>query len=121
MVDNATPRREPTERWSVWLGEELTGTIEIAERDFPWLTGRWIPTARFDEVATLFARELALSDDDDDADEWEQVYREIWRAGVRLRYPDGRVVPEFLLHIDGDTAWFRWSDQPFAEGGIADA
>jgi hypothetical protein len=22
-------------------------------------------------------------------------------------------VPEFLLHIDGTEAWWRWSDEPF--------
>jgi hypothetical protein len=30
-----------------------------------------------------------------------------------LTYPDGRDVPEYLLHIDGDEAWWRWSDEPF--------
>ncbi|MBX6751337.1 MAG: hypothetical protein IRY85_17015 [Micromonosporaceae bacterium] len=32
-----------------------------------------------------------------------------------LRNPEGRDVPEFLLHIDGDQAWWRWSDEPFDE------
>jgi hypothetical protein len=32
---------------------------------------------------------------------------------VSLAYPDGRRVPEFLLHIDGLEAWWRWSDEPF--------
>ena len=35
------------------------------------------------------------------------------RSEVRLCYPDGRVVPEFLLHIRGEDAWWRWSDEPF--------
>lgn len=30
--------------------------------------------------------------------------------------PDGRPVPEFLLHIEGADAWLRWSDEPFSEG-----
>ena len=29
--------------------------------------------------------------------------------------PDGRPVPEFLLHVDGDDAWWRWSDEPFTQ------
>ncbi|MEV6847472.1 hypothetical protein [Actinoplanes sp. NPDC051411] len=32
---------------------------------------------------------------------------------VTLRYPEGNEVPEFLLHIQGDEAWWRWSDEPF--------
>jgi hypothetical protein len=34
---------------------------------------------------------------------------------VALRYPDGTEVPEFLLHIDGNEAWRRWSDEPIDE------
>ena len=49
---------------------------------------------------------------DDAVDEWESAYAQV-REAVTLHYPDGRVVPEFLLHIDGDEAWFRWSDEPF--------
>ncbi|MDF5756303.1 hypothetical protein [Spongiactinospora sp. TRM90649] len=26
---------------------------------------------------------------------------------------DGTPVAEFLLHIEGDDPWFRWSDEPF--------
>ncbi|GIJ13108.1 hypothetical protein Van01_63220 [Micromonospora andamanensis] len=37
------------------------------------------------------------------------------RNAVTLRYPDGQEVPEFLLHLDGDEAWWRWSDEPFDE------
>ncbi len=37
------------------------------------------------------------------------------RTVVTLRYPEGHEVPEFLLHIDGDVAWWRWSDEPFDE------
>jgi hypothetical protein len=35
---------------------------------------------------------------------------------VRLLAPDGRPVPELLLHIEGD-AWWRWSDKPFPQAG----
>jgi hypothetical protein len=27
-----------------------------------------------------------------------------------MTFPDGRDVPEWLLHIDGDEAWWRWAD-----------
>jgi hypothetical protein len=30
---------------------------------------------------------------------------------VTLRHPGGQVVAEFLLHLDRDEAWWRWSDE----------
>jgi hypothetical protein len=53
-----------------------------------------------------------LSEDDDD-DAWEAAYDRV-RAAVSLIAPDGQAVPEFLLHIEGQDAWWRWSDEPFA-------
>jgi len=44
----------------------------------------------------------------------EAAYRRI-REAVRLLAPDGRAVPEFLLHIEDEDAWWRWSDEPFPE------
>ncbi len=62
----------------------------------------------------MFARELALLDGiDGHVEEWEAAYAEIERR-VSLSSPDGPVA-EFLLHIDGDRAWFRWSDEPFED------
>lgn len=34
-----------------------------------------------------------------------------------LTGPEGKDVAEFLLHIQGDRAWFRWSETPFSEEG----
>ena len=74
-----------------------------------------MPRAGFAPLAPLFERQLALTrvDNWDDAGvaDFEAVSAEI-RQAVELRYPDGRIVPEFLLHIEGDEAWFRWSDEP---------
>ncbi|MDG9719534.1 hypothetical protein [Streptomyces sp. DH24] len=98
--------------WQVRCGTESVGEILIEEADFPWLSGRFVPGPAYDGVRELFARELALTerDDDDHWTEWEAAYDEI-RRRVTLSSPDGPV-PEFLLHIDGDQAWFRWSDVP---------
>lgn len=109
-----------TERWELREGDAVLGTIQVseAESDFPWLHGRWEPTPRFDAVRALFDAELALADDP--GTEWEAAYRQIYDAGIRFHYPDGKRVPEFLLHIEGDHAWFRWSDEPFPDGGVGD-
>ncbi|MFH9570908.1 hypothetical protein [Streptomyces sp. NPDC017230] len=89
------------------------GEILIDDADFPWLSGRFRAGPGFDAVQDLFAREIALVERDDEGhrEEWETVYAEIERR-VRLVSPDGPVA-EFLLHIQGERAWFRWSDEPF--------
>jgi hypothetical protein len=51
----------------------------------------------------------------EDWDQWELAYDAIVAAGIRLHYPSELEVPEFLLHIENDTAWFRWSDEKFEE------
>nr|BFE86976.1 hypothetical protein GCM10020093_095770 [Planobispora longispora] len=58
----------------------------------------------------LFDRDLELMEDQN-CGEWEKVYAEI-RKEVSLVAPSGPVA-EFLLHIEEDEAWFRWSDTPF--------
>ena len=75
--------------------------------------GRFAPGPGYAAVAALFARELALAEQDRDEllEEWEEVYDEI-RRRVSLVSPRGPV-PEFLLHVSGGEAWFRWSDEPF--------
>jgi hypothetical protein len=66
-----------------------------------------------DEFRPLFDAELTLLEHiEDDVDEWEAAEKAV-RAAVSLRYPAGNEVPEFLLHIQGDEAWWRWSDEPF--------
>ncbi|MFG2127367.1 hypothetical protein ACGFNV_06140 [Streptomyces sp. NPDC048751] len=100
--------------WHVSSGERRVGEILIDDADFPWLSGRFVPGPAYDTVQALFARDLALLDDaDEHLEEWEAAYDEL-RRHVSLSSPDGPV-PEFLLHIEGDRAWFRWSDEPFED------
>jgi hypothetical protein len=103
------------EVWQVRSSDEPVGEILIDEADFPWLSGRFTPGPGYDAVRDLFARELALLERDYDEvwEAWEAAYDEI-RRRVSLSSPDGPVA-EFLLHIEGDRAWFRWSDEPFEE------
>lgn len=99
--------------WQVRGDDEPVGEILIDEADFPWLSGRFTPGPGYDAVSDLFAGELALleRDHEEHADAWEAAYDEI-RRRVSLFSPDGPVA-EFLLHIEGDRAWFRWSEEPF--------
>ncbi|MEU4094272.1 hypothetical protein [Streptomyces sp. NPDC026673] len=105
--------------WRVLSDGEPVGDITIEEADFPWLSGRFTPGPAFPRVRPLFERELALmeiamtapAEDDGPWSAWEAAYDEVRRA-VSLSSPSGPV-PEFLLHIEDDQAWFRWSDEPF--------
>jgi hypothetical protein len=101
----------------VWRVRDRTtgadvGEIVVDDADFPWLSGRFSPGPAFGAVRDLFARELALAERDDAGHwaEWEAVHARI-AASVSLASPDGPVA-EFLLHIEGDRAWFRWSEEP---------
>ncbi|WP_425247880.1 hypothetical protein [Streptomyces sp. NEAU-NA10] len=101
--------------WHVRCGEEPVGEIAVDEADFPWLAGHFTPGPAYGAVEPLFARELALleADLDTHVEEWEAVYAEIRRL-LSLTSPDGPVA-EFLLHIEGNRAWFRWSEEPFED------
>ncbi|AKJ15176.1 hypothetical protein ABB07_35490 [Streptomyces incarnatus] len=107
------------EVWRVCAGQEAVGDILVDEADFPWLSGAFTAGPGFAAVRDLFAGELALlerADDDEQGwEEWERAYDDIARR-VSLSSPDGPV-PAFLLHIEGDRAWFRWSDEPVEEPG----
>jgi hypothetical protein len=83
--------------------------LVITGGDFPWLNARVEPGDGFEDLRPMFAEELRRLDDDES---WEEAYDAV-RAAVTLRYPDGRDVPEFLLHVEGGEAWWRWSDEPF--------
>lgn len=95
-------------------GRKLADLV-VTGGDFPWLEARLHPREGLAEVLPLFAEELRLLDKiDDNVESWERAYEAI-RNAVTLRYPNGREVPEFLLHIDGNEVWWRWSDEPFDE------
>ena len=100
--------------WRLYRGKELLGLIHIDDADFPWLSGRFLPQPGFAEVKPLFDEEIALCEQEDlDVEAWEAAYERIREAGLVLVAPDGHPAAEFLLHIRGDEAWFRWSDEPF--------
>ncbi|GGL42889.1 hypothetical protein [Planomonospora parontospora] len=97
--------------WWLRRRDETVGEIHVNDSDFPWLHGRFTPLPGFAAVAPLFAEDLALveADDDFDGDAWEDVYERI-NGQLTLVNPAGKPVAEFILHIDGEQAWFRWID-----------
>jgi hypothetical protein len=94
---------------------ELLAELVVNDSDFPWLNAKIRPAAGFEDVRPLFEDELRwLHALDGGHGQWNAAYRRI-RETVRLLAPDGHPVPEFLLHIEGDDAWWRWSEESFPE------
>ena len=103
-----------TERPRIFLvarREELVAELVVERLDPPWFRGRVVPRDGFAALRPLFdhERELAANLDRDPA-AWARAYRRL-RGEVRLIKPDGHQVPEFLLHIDGNRAWWRCGDR----------
>lgn len=99
--------------WQLFRGDELLAELMVTGGDFPWINAEVRPAAGFSEVRSMFDEELRRLDHlDEEPEQWEAAYHRI-REVVRLLAPDGRPVPEFLLHIEGADAWWRWSDEPF--------
>lgn len=98
------------EVWRLTRQEVLLGEIVIDEADFPWLNGRFVPTAAFGEVKPWFDESRAMMEGEE-YERFDDSYDRI--AGtLSLVAPSGPVA-EFLLHISDARAWFRWSDEPF--------
>ncbi len=92
----------------------MLADLVVTAVDFPWLRATLHPRAQLETVRPLFVEELQLLDAvDDNVDVWEGAQTRI-RQAVTLTHPNGQMVPEFLLHVDGEEAWWRWSDEPFA-------
>jgi len=106
---------QPGDVWRLYGGEKLLAEMRVTGSDFPWTHASLSAQPAFAAVAPLFAEELRLIDLLDDVaqqDAWELAYDRVQEA-VSLTAPNGRRVPEYLLHIDGEHAWWRWSDTPF--------
>ncbi|WP_406194026.1 hypothetical protein OH807_04250 [Kitasatospora sp. NBC_01560] len=98
--------------WRLLRGDEPIGEIHVDDGDFPWLSGGFAPAPGFAAVRPWFEESRALLDAEDH-EAFDRSYDRIADA-LTLVAPDGPVA-EFLLHIDGGRASFRWSDEPFEE------
>jgi hypothetical protein len=106
-----TERTTAAEVWHLRYHGEEVARLEVTDSDFPWLIAIVRPSPRFSEVRGVFDEEASQIEAPVD-EVWEQLYHRI-RADFELVRPDGFSVPEFLLHIEGDRASWRWSDTAF--------
>lgn len=68
---------------------------------------RFEPTEAFGELEALFAEEMSLLK----AEKWDEsqlVYNEIERRVKLINPDDPSMIAGFVLHIDGNDAWFRY-------------
>jgi hypothetical protein len=99
--------------WRLYAGEEHLADLVVDGGDFPWLEAKCLAQPGLDRFRELFASELAALDAEDfeRADALYLRKREL----LRLTYPEGGDVPEFMLHLQDDRAWWRWHDEPFED------
>jgi hypothetical protein len=89
-------------------GDELLGVLLSKATDFPWVSCAFEPTASFEEVRPLFDEELKLLDADL-MDAWQSANDCVNALGLQLiDTKDDKDIGEFLLHIRGNEAWFRF-------------
>lgn len=104
--------------WTVTQHNELVGVIDVDDFDWPWLYGVFKPTPAFERFRERFDAERRLIEETtfdsiEEVEARESIQRSLRADGLCLRRPDGTAVAEFMLHVDDDRAWFRYSDEPF--------
>lgn len=95
--------------WSLMDDDRFLALLTVTGGDFPWLNATLAPAPAFESWRPVFDDERrALDRIDNDPEAWEAAY-DIIGSALTLRDPDGNDVEAFLLHIDGDAAWWRWA------------
>lgn len=98
--------------WGLHDADRQVARLTITGADMPWVYADVEPLPGFEQFRALFAEQEQALDQQDDA-RTDLLYTRI-RAALSMTFPDGRVVPEFLLHIHADgAAGFRWHDEEF--------
>ena len=98
--------------WGLHGADRQVARLTVTGADMPWVCADVEPLAGFEQFRALFAEQEQALDQQDDA-RADLLCTRI-RAALSMTFPDGRVVPEFLLRIHPDgTAGFRWHDEPF--------
>jgi hypothetical protein len=98
------------EVWKVYAGDELVADLVVTGGAFPWLEARVEARPAFAAVRPLFDEEWAATEPED-WDRADHLYRALNDA-LRLVDAKGVAVAEFLPHVQGDEAWWRWSYEP---------
>ncbi len=96
-------------QWNLKRGEEVLGVLTEVDIDQPWVICRFQPSSSFASYQPLFTEELKLLDSDE-MKLWQQAYQKIDELELVLEplNEGGEVIKDFILHINGDNAQFRY-------------
>ncbi len=97
-----------TRFWELKIADALLGLLTFEYTDQPLVFCRFEPQTIFTNYEALFQEELRYLNADA-MDDWEHAYTKITALGLTLVPNDRTIGPitEFILHIDGERAWFR--------------
>ena len=94
--------------WRLKRDKELLGTLTCQSSDQPWIVCQFQAELAFRQYSDLFEEELDILNRDE-MHLWEQAYQKIIDLGLTLEAVDAvESITDFLLHIDGEEAWFRY-------------
>lgn len=99
--------------WTLLRQGRPLGAVTVESADFPWLHGRFAPEPAFEQVRPWFEAVQAEMADEIDVERFGERFDVVYAPiAEQLTFvmPDGVPASDFLLHIDGAEAWFRWSE-----------
>jgi hypothetical protein len=98
--------------WSLHRGDELVARLIVTGADFPWIHATVEELPGFDAVRPWFAEQESAAAQED-FERMDRAYATI-RSNLTMTFPDGAMVPEFMLDIyqDGTAGW-RWHHESF--------
>jgi hypothetical protein len=99
----------PANTFRFFRGDLLLGTLvqTAALNNGGWQGGAFEPAAGFERVRPLFDNELRLLNTGR-RQEWQEIWEEIQRPGLRLEpVSGGEPLTGLLIHIENESAWWK--------------
>jgi len=94
-------------KYELYRGESLLGIIVHETDDFPTHKGTFYPSGEFDDIASLFEKEIRLLESGN-LEEWQLTRTEIDRPVITLKpVGGGKIILNPLIHIEGKEVWWR--------------
>ncbi len=101
-------RESNPKRWTLRHGDDVLGLIDVRSFDQPWYEGEFTPLQGFSLVKPYFDKDLVLLEQEK-WDEFEQLWDDLRSTGIVIENTHtGQRVSDFILHIEGSRAWFRY-------------
>lgn len=96
----------PTPVWQLKRGDVLLGTLTLYEQDMFWFFCDFVALPEFEDYRSIFTEGLKLIDavGSEEWEAWEIALQTFSLIEVTSVF---HPITEFMLHIEGDKAWFR--------------